>query len=72
MVTVIEQTNEWIDLEVEGHKLHLVIFETGEMDLFEGTKDEHDLVSPEVPDEVFEQVQIWANTNLPPVTQPTA
>ena len=65
MVTVIEQTNEWVDLEVDGHKLHLVLFETGEMDLYEGTKEQHDLVSETVPESVFEEVQTWANTNLP-------
>jgi hypothetical protein len=65
MVTVINQTNKWVDLEVDGHKLHLVLFETGEMDLYEGTKDQHDLVSETVPETVFEEVQAWANTNLP-------
>lgn len=65
MLTVIEQTNEWVDLDVDGHKLHLVLFETGEMDLYEGTKEQHDLVSETVPESVFEEVQAWANTNLP-------
>jgi hypothetical protein len=65
MVTVIQQTNEWVDLEVDGHKLHLVLFETGEMDLYEGTKEQHDLISENVPETVFDEVQTWANTNLP-------
>jgi hypothetical protein len=65
MVTVIKQTNEWIDLEVDGHNMHLVLFETGEMDLFQGTHEAHDLIDDEVPESVFEQIQVWANTNLP-------
>ena len=65
MVTLIEQTPEWVDLTVDGHSFHLVLFaDSGEMDLYEGTKAEHDLVSSDIPDTVYEQVQAWVDANL--------